>query len=189
MEIQLIFSWNVYVKFLLQFTQFFLICFCSFILNNFTLSTGVLTSPFCQLSHFQIDSFTICTNSHNLQLVANLILCNISTSLFSVMAFRTFIFRNSINSNRCMRLAFSTQPSVKENNKHKIKSWQVHSYGGLDELQLTLSRRPIIRNPNDVIVKVTASSVNPIDVAMLCRYYIIRVFFVKLNISINETQL
>lgn len=48
---------------------------------------------------------------------------------------------------------------------HKMKSWQIHSYG--DNLQLGESRIPFISNPDDVLVQVEAASVNPIDRIML----------------------
>ncbi|KAG5890844.1 hypothetical protein JTB14_016277 [Gonioctena quinquepunctata] len=54
--------------------------------------------------------------------------------------------------------------------KPKIKSWQIHEYGGLDELQLGSSRFPIIRSPNEVLVHVSAASINPIDLLMLGGY-------------------
>lgn len=51
---------------------------------------------------------------------------------------------------------------------HKMAAWQIHSYGGLEELQLSRSTRiPTIMNPNDVLIKVRASSINPIDLAMM----------------------
>lgn len=50
---------------------------------------------------------------------------------------------------------------------NKMKAWQIHSYGGLDELQLTDSARvPVIDSSDRVLVKVSASSVNPLDVGM-----------------------
>lgn len=48
---------------------------------------------------------------------------------------------------------------------HKMKSWHIHSYG--DALQLGDTRIPLIENPDDVLVKVDAASVNPIDAVML----------------------
>lgn len=48
-----------------------------------------------------------------------------------------------------------------------FKCWQIHSYGGPNELQLsTSSRQPKISSPSEVLVKVKAASVNPIDLAM-----------------------
>ncbi|CAH1116802.1 unnamed protein product [Phaedon cochleariae] len=52
----------------------------------------------------------------------------------------------------------------------KIKSWQIHEYGGIDMLQLGSARRPIVNNPRGVLVRVTAASVNPIDVLMIGGY-------------------
>lgn len=52
-------------------------------------------------------------------------------------------------------------------------AWQVHSYGGTEELQLSCSvRDPVISKPDDVLVNVSASSVNPIDVAMMSMFCI-----------------
>ncbi|CAL8090621.1 unnamed protein product [Orchesella dallaii] len=52
-----------------------------------------------------------------------------------------------------------------------MKSWQIHSYGGPSELQLTTSSRiPLINKPDEVLVKVHAASVNPIDLAMTKGY-------------------
>lgn len=48
-----------------------------------------------------------------------------------------------------------------------MKSWQMHSYGGPSELQLsTRERIPPLNGPDEVLVKVHAASVNPIDLAM-----------------------
>jgi len=51
-----------------------------------------------------------------------------------------------------------------------MRSWQIHSYGGIEDLQLSSSRIPLIKSPNDVLVKVHAASVNPIDLAMTKGY-------------------
>ncbi len=48
-----------------------------------------------------------------------------------------------------------------------MKSWQMHSYGGPAELQLsTRERIPTLNGPDEVLVKIHAASVNPIDLAM-----------------------
>lgn len=71
-------------------------------------------------------------------------------------------------------LPFSTtaEPNVDMNPKEgKMCAWQIHSYGGIEELQLSCSvREPIITKPDDVLVSISASSVNPIDVAMMKGY-------------------
>lgn len=51
-----------------------------------------------------------------------------------------------------------------------MQSWQIHSYNGLEDLKLSNIRIPMITNPNDVLVKIEAASVNPIDVAMTDGY-------------------
>lgn len=56
---------------------------------------------------------------------------------------------------------FSTKFQEKFENGYKMKAWQIHSYG--EPLQLTEARIPFISNPDDVLVQIDASSVNPID--------------------------
>ncbi|OAD57257.1 Reticulon-4-interacting protein 1, mitochondrial [Eufriesea mexicana] len=51
-----------------------------------------------------------------------------------------------------------------------MQAWQIHSYGGLEELKLSTIRIPVIARPTDILVKVEASSVNPIDIAMTRGY-------------------
>lgn len=64
---------------------------------------------------------------------------------------------------RCMFRNYSTMAKEKKN-PNKMKAWQVHSYN--EELQLTPARIPIISQPNDVLVRVEAASVNPLDTYM-----------------------
>ncbi|XP_045496037.1 reticulon-4-interacting protein 1 homolog, mitochondrial-like [Colias croceus] len=52
----------------------------------------------------------------------------------------------------------------------RMRAWRVHSYGGLAELQLDSARVPALRSTDDVLVKVHAASLNPLDVAMLGGY-------------------
>ncbi|XP_077296997.1 NAD(P)H oxidoreductase RTN4IP1, mitochondrial-like [Arctopsyche grandis] len=57
------------------------------------------------------------------------------------------------------------------NARDKMSAWQIHSYGDLSELQLSPQTRiPHIAHPNQVLIKVEAASVNPIDVAMIGGY-------------------
>ncbi|XP_017875624.1 reticulon-4-interacting protein 1, mitochondrial [Ceratina calcarata] len=57
-----------------------------------------------------------------------------------------------------------------ENIDEKMQAWQIHSYSGLEELKLSNIRIPVISRPTDVLIKVEASSVNPIDIAMTRGY-------------------
>ncbi|KAF2902857.1 hypothetical protein ILUMI_03332 [Ignelater luminosus] len=66
---------------------------------------------------------------------------------------------------------FSSQPGVKVKlNDHKMRAWQIHSYGDLSELQLTTARIPHISNPDELLIQVDAASLNPIDKAMINGY-------------------
>lgn len=56
-----------------------------------------------------------------------------------------------------------TAPVCCEEND-RMKTWQVHSYG--EDLQCVSLRIPIIQKPSELLIKVEASSINPIDVAM-----------------------
>ena len=84
----------------------------------------------------------------------------------------------------------STVAQVKP--KHdKMSSWQIHAYGDLSELQYSPQMRiPHITQPNQVLVKVDAASVNPIDVAMIGTFrvyffervtYFAKLFFIPYN--------
>ncbi|XP_015603922.1 reticulon-4-interacting protein 1, mitochondrial isoform X2 [Cephus cinctus] len=73
---------------------------------------------------------------------------------------------------RASQLRYLARLSVKykENPEDKMQAWQIHSYGNLDELKLSTVRMPVITKPTEVLIKVEASSVNPIDVAMMKGY-------------------
>jgi hypothetical protein len=73
-----------------------------------------------------------------------------------------------ICANSCVR-GFSTAPEVsKECKASKMLAWQIHGYGGLEELKLSESARiPHIKGPNDVLIRIAATSINPIDLAMM----------------------
>lgn len=60
--------------------------------------------------------------------------------------------------------------NLKENPGDRMQAWQIHSYNGLEDLRLSSVGMPIITNPTDVLVKIEAASVNPIDVAMTNGY-------------------
>ncbi|XP_030383081.1 reticulon-4-interacting protein 1 homolog, mitochondrial [Scaptodrosophila lebanonensis] len=53
----------------------------------------------------------------------------------------------------------------------KMRGWQLHCYGDIDELQLSEKlRMPQIRSSNDCLVRVRTTTINPIDLAMLRGY-------------------
>ncbi|CAN7937726.1 unnamed protein product [Ixodes hexagonus] len=52
----------------------------------------------------------------------------------------------------------------------RMKAWQTHKFGGVDDVLLEEVRVPQLRSPRDVLVKIHAASVNPLDVAMIDGY-------------------
>ena len=61
---------------------------------------------------------------------------------------------------------FSTSTSVRLN-RESMKAWQIHQYGGNENLMLSsLVRIPKVQDPTDILVQVHAASINPIDCEM-----------------------
>ncbi|XP_017116648.1 reticulon-4-interacting protein 1 homolog, mitochondrial [Drosophila elegans] len=53
----------------------------------------------------------------------------------------------------------------------KMRGWQLHNYGDIDELQLSEKVKiPQIRSSNECLVRIRTTAVNPIDLAMLRGY-------------------
>lgn len=48
-----------------------------------------------------------------------------------------------------------------------MQAWKLTGYDGVEGLELGVMRIPPILHPNDVLVKVQATSVNPIDTALI----------------------
>jgi len=60
-------------------------------------------------------------------------------------------------------------PTIKSSDK--MRGWQLHNYGDIDELQLSEKLKiPQIRSSNECLVRIRATAVNPIDLAMLRGY-------------------
>uniref|UniRef100_A0A1B0BRP7 Enoyl reductase (ER) domain-containing protein n=1 Tax=Glossina palpalis gambiensis TaxID=67801 RepID=A0A1B0BRP7_9MUSC len=63
-----------------------------------------------------------------------------------------------------------TQAQAHEH-KLKMSGWQIHNYGDFDELLFSDRLKvPQIKQSNEILLKVQATSINPIDVAMLGGY-------------------
>jgi hypothetical protein len=72
-----------------------------------------------------------------------------------------------IHVNSCVR-CFSTVPEASREYGSKMQAWQIHGYGGLEELKLSkTARKPHIKSPDDVLIQIAATSINPIDLAMM----------------------
>lgn len=62
----------------------------------------------------------------------------------------------------------------KRNFTNRMGGWQIHSYSDQTS-ELIYSEKlakPHISSPSQLLVKITASSVNPIDTAMMSKFYI-----------------
>ncbi|RUS90443.1 hypothetical protein EGW08_001784 [Elysia chlorotica] len=56
-------------------------------------------------------------------------------------------------------------------NAIKMSAWQVYEYGGLDQLSLsTTARAATIKHPTEMLVKIHAASINPLDIRMMAGY-------------------
>lgn len=66
---------------------------------------------------------------------------------------------------------YSTQvPKIKviTSEDCNMMSWQIDSYGDLSNLHLSENTPvPVIRNSNEVLIKVAATSLNPLDLEMI----------------------
>lgn len=97
------------------------------------------------------------------------------TTMYKMKALSMFFKIDNIGQfirvNSCSR-GFSTVPEVsKECNGSKMLAWQIHGYGGLEELKLSKTARiPHIKGSNDVLIQIAATSINPIDLAMMGGY-------------------
>uniref|UniRef100_A0A336LU18 CSON009976 protein n=1 Tax=Culicoides sonorensis TaxID=179676 RepID=A0A336LU18_CULSO len=75
--------------------------------------------------------------------------------------------RVNVNINRC---AYVTAADAQEKTK-QVREWHILKYGSLDDLVYKEnSEKPRISEPTEVMIKVHAASVNPIDVAMIKGY-------------------
>lgn len=62
----------------------------------------------------------------------------------------------------------SSDASTSSHDQRKMRGWQIHEYGDVGIIQSNENIKvPIVKETNEVLVKVSAASVNPIDVAMM----------------------
>lgn len=70
----------------------------------------------------------------------------------------------------CFVAQFLQQRSIHHALPAIMKAWQAHKFGGTEEVVLEETALPRLLSPRDVLVKVHAASVNPLDVAMTDGY-------------------
>lgn len=115
-------------------------------------------------------------------LFALIYIFNLKKILYIHIAYK-FLFSFSVMN--CIRkfkkselLKTSFKTFIQNHGMKTMQAWQAFEYGGPDKLQLnTTAQSPIIRSPLDVLVKVHAASVNPLDVRMLGMCLILLRFF------------
>lgn len=86
-----------------------------------------------------------------------------------------FRIRTLVNARaNCYRRASSvttvkakTVESKVETSDGRMWSWVVHGYGLPSEMRLERMRMPRLSAPDEVLVRVHAASINPLDVAMI----------------------
>lgn len=85
---------------------------------------------------------------------------------------QTLMFCRSISSIKWISLIVGLSP-VRKRLLSSMTAWQLNQYGLLDERNLVRCPTPRVLHPDDVLVKVHAASVNPIDAMMAGRIMII----------------
>lgn len=85
---------------------------------------------------------------------------------------------------RCTKLrtlsSIASHPYSHQNHNHlraapgRMITWSIHNYtGDFDEIVQTEVIKPTISAPTEIVLKITASSVNPIDVAMMSKFFLL----------------
>ncbi|XP_060571194.1 reticulon-4-interacting protein 1 homolog, mitochondrial-like [Ruditapes philippinarum] len=91
----------------------------------------------------------------------------ISTGCLQCCMLRSVSRQIKMTSNLCLVRHCSTSTGVRRKMKPRMKAWQIHQYGGNEELVLSETAKiPEIKNPKDILIEIHAASVNPIDVRM-----------------------
>ncbi|CAL1539461.1 unnamed protein product [Lymnaea stagnalis] len=73
--------------------------------------------------------------------------------------------------NSCNGILHIVKVRMSSNAAASMSAWQINRYGGIEELTLsTTTRAATIKNPNELLVRVHASSINPIDIRMMGGY-------------------
>lgn len=95
--------------------------------------------------------------------------------MLSKQCFAFNVFINKINNSRLITRCVFTKSQQKTDNDFKsakkMNGWQIHSYS--DSIQFSDKIKiPTIKDSNELLVKVSSTSVNPIDVAMVGKSFI-----------------
>lgn len=81
------------------------------------------------------------------------------------------VFRSRQQNDFHLNASFHQHADAHEYSRQAMKAWQIHEYSGSSGLDLAQEKLiPSISSPRDVLVKIHAASVNPIDVQMAAGY-------------------
>lgn len=67
------------------------------------------------------------------------------------------------------RKLYSTN-SQDDKRHHRMRAWQIYDYEGVEGARIEMARIPHVSRPTQMIVKVEAASINPLDTAMINGY-------------------
>ncbi|GFR75909.1 reticulon-4-interacting protein 1-like protein, mitochondrial [Elysia marginata] len=96
---------------------------------------------------------------------------NCSTKLLNCNGVINLILKDKLSQKSLSRFWEPVQQRAYSSKAIKMSAWQVHEYGGLDQLSLsTTARAATIKHPSELLIKVHAASINPIDVRMMGGY-------------------
>lgn len=101
-----------------------------------------------------------------------------SLTLKSIFLKTTSLGRRFIgSSSNYLHVKQSEEEKLIGNVQGKMCGWQIHAYGDLaEELQFSDKiKMPSINDANHVLIKVEASSINPIDILMTSIYIFIKI--------------
>lgn len=85
--------------------------------------------------------------------------------MYRSIMFKSKLFTRIIKLQNLLKLS----TNINKNPPDRMQAWNIHAYGDLEQLKLSNIRTPVITKPMDVLVKVEASSINPIDIAMISK--------------------
>lgn len=95
---------------------------------------------------------------------------HVHAQLFAVMVVhivRMSRLRACISMSHIRFSSTQADPAPNPGARGHMSAWQIHQYGGNEELALSSTvRMPTLRSPEDILIQVHAASVNPIDVRM-----------------------
>lgn len=91
---------------------------------------------------------------------------------FTIASTSILSTREQFSSHNLNSITYRSFSSHKENTSstHAMEAWYINEYGSNDVLQFGSQPLPSLRRPTDILVRVHAASVNPLDYRMRSGY-------------------